>query len=297
VIHVPSRDEFAAFLKAQAHIDGSKLTVAALRDLARMVEIAHLIDDGFLGSSAVLSGGMAMRLRGSTRLTMLDADLSATRAADVSEDDVRDVLEVQEDEITIVPVKVESKVDLVQAFPVRFTFLTPPASLARAQRHFKVDISARGLELECDELELRHDYPFELGIEGLRIPTMHLIEQLAEKSVSFGIFRPAKHYADLAFAADHYAADLERNADTLRSIAEKKFAANKQRFPQRLAMQRITDYGSMRSSFVDDYYLRAVKFAWRSEIAYVGSADRQYDFNQARQLVDAIIVPILFPRR
>jgi hypothetical protein len=50
-----------------------------VRDLARIVEILNLREQGFFDKDTVLAGGMAMRTYGSQRLTIYDADLS-TRA-------------------------------------------------------------------------------------------------------------------------------------------------------------------------------------------------------------------------
>jgi len=260
-----------------------------------MAELAHLLDEGFLGSRAVLAGGMAMRLRGSARLTVLDTDLSATSDGQVTLDELLDLLEVQEEEITIVPERVEAKVELVQAYPVRFSFRRPPAPLSRSQSKFKVDLAGRELALAPEMLLLRHDYPFALGIEGIEIPTMHLIEHAAEKAVAYGIFRLAKHYADLAFLAERFRGQVEADAELLRELAAAKFAANKQRFPIVLASQRVDDFGSLAPSFRTDLYLRSLEYKWRSEIAYLGAADAQHSFEQARALVDEVIVPVLFP--
>lgn len=260
-----------------------------------MAEVAHLLEEGFLGSRAVLAGGMAMRLRGSARLTMLDTDLSATSTEQISVVDLRDVLEVQEEEITIVPERIEAKVELVKAFPVRFTFARPPAPLGRRDSVFKVDLSARGLALDPEWLPLRHDYPFTLGIEGVNVPTMHLVEQTAEKAVAFGIFKPAKHYADLAFLAERYRGELETDPELLQALAQEKFAGNRERFPRLLGEQQVTDFGSLATAFRADYHLRTIKAQWRSEVAYLGAPDVQHSFEQAKELVDAVVVPLLFP--
>jgi hypothetical protein len=293
VIHIPTPEEFERLTQAP---DGpAQLSIAAQRDIARMVELVHLVDEKFLGENAVLSGGMAMRLRGSRRLTMLDTDLSASPAADVKPDDIRDVLEVQTDEITIVPDGVRPKVELIQAFPVRFVFAQPPAPASAAERVFKVDLSLRGFVLPPEWLELRHDYPFELGIEGTPIPTMALIEAVAEKTVSFGIFRTAKHYADLAFVSDRFSEVIAASEDTLREVTTQKFRENTERFPRKLRDQGITDYSSMKASFDRDYYLRGVKATWSAEVKYLGAPAEAYTFAQAKQLVTERLVPIVLP--
>jgi hypothetical protein len=293
---LPTAEEVGAFLDDTSGVDEAEIRVATVRDLARIAELAHLVEEGFLGRSAVLSGGMAMRLRGSSRLTMLDADLSVTRGTDVSEDDVRDVLEVQTNEISIVPERVRTKSDLVTAFPVSFTMRPPPAPLARNERHFKVDLSARGLELEPERVPFRHTYPFELGLEGEEIAIMALLEAVAEKTIGYGMFRLAKHYADLAFASDVYEDELVADADTLREVARKKLESYVRRFPGVARTNEISDFGSLEPAFLLDRHLRVVKFQWDQEVKFVGAAGAQYTFGQATDLVTRRLLPPLFQR-
>jgi hypothetical protein len=294
---LPTPEEFAAFLDPTGNAsDNPELRVATLRDLARIAELAHLIEEGFLGTRAVLTGGMAMKLRGSSRLTMLDADLSATRGQDISEDDVLDVLEVDSEEITIVPERVKTGSDLLTVFPVSFVMRPPPAPLARGDRHFKVDLSSRGLELEPDRVPFRHDYPFETGLEGEPIPLMALVESVAEKTIGYGMFRLAKHYADLAFVADVSHAQLVADANVLRDIARKKLEDYVTRFPRLAKDGGISDFGSLEPAFTVDRHLRIVKVQWEQEVRYLGGAAQQYTFIQARDLVTNRLVPLLFPR-
>jgi hypothetical protein len=294
---LPTAEELATFLDPNGSgSDNRELRVATVRDLARIAEIAHLIDEGFIGTRAVLAGGMAMRLRGSSRLTMLDADLTATRAEDVSEDEVLDVLEVETDEITIVPERVQRGSELLTVVPVSFAMRPPPAPLARQDRFFKVDFSSRGLELEPDRLPFRHDYPFELGLEGAEISTMALVEAIAEKTVGYGMFRIAKHYSDLAFAVDVFPEDITADAETLRQVTRKKLEGFVNRFPQIARTSGISDVASLRAPFTSDLYLRVVKAQWEQDVRYVGGAAHQYTFQQAYDLVTGRLVPLLFPR-
>lgn len=294
---LPTPEEVATFLDPDGSgADNRELRIATVRDLARIAEIAHLVDEGFLGSRAVLAGGMAMRLRGSSRLTMLDADLSTTRNVDVSEDDVLDVLEFETDEITVVPQRAERGSDLLTVFPVSFSMRPQPAPLARGERHFKVDLSSRGLELPADLLRFRHDYPFEIGLEDEEVSVMALVEAVAEKTVGYGLFRLAKHYSDLAFAVDIFAQDLTVDADTLRQITRKKLEGFVKRFPQVARANEISDIASLEVPFTMDRHLRVVKFQWQQDVRYVGAAAHQYTFQRARDLVTDRLVPLLFPR-
>jgi hypothetical protein len=49
---------------------------AIVRDIARLITVAQMVHDGKLNDDFVLTGGMAMRLRGSPRFTMSDTDTS-----------------------------------------------------------------------------------------------------------------------------------------------------------------------------------------------------------------------------
>jgi Nucleotidyl transferase AbiEii toxin, Type IV TA system len=294
---LPTAEEVALFLDPDGRgVDDRELRIATVRDLARIAEVAHLLEVGYLGSAAVLTGGMAMRLRGSARLTMLDADLSATRGADVSEDDVRDVIEVQTEEITIVPERVRSDSDVLTVFPVSFSMRPPPVAVPSAERHFKVDLASRGLELGVDHVPFRHTYPFSLGLEDEEIPVMHLAEAVAEKTVGYGMFQLGKHFADLAFAVDPHGGALAADSDTLRELTRKKLEGFVARFPELARANGISDLPSLEPTFTQDRYMRVLKFQWQQAVRFLGDPAHHYTFEQAKTLVQERLVPLLFPR-
>ena len=294
MIRVPTPEEFDRFLEQNPNV--GDLVPAALGDIARLIEIAHLVETGTLGASAVLAGGMAMRLRGSSRLTRTDADLSATPAADVDEEDLLDALELDlRDTISIIPERVIRDNDIIKAFPVRYSFPKPPAALGRRQRMFKVELSVRGLELPPEDLPLVHDYDFELGLEDVQVPTMALAEAVAEKAVAYALHLLPKHFADMAFAIDNFKPELIAEAEALHQITQIKFSRNKARFRRMFDSKKLTDYGSMKHRFTDDFYLRQVKPLWTSNVAYVGQASQHYTFQEALKLVTNDLVPLLFP--
>lgn len=296
MIHIPTPAEFAAFLAAHNSVDAKTLTAATLRDISRLVEIDHLLDEGFLSDDIVLGGGMAMRLRGSSRLTMKDADLSAKPKQKLTQDEILDVLEVQDEAITIVPGKVTEKTALFEIYPLTFTFDKPPAAIDDSERRFKVDLAIRGLELPAQWVSLSHSYPFSLGFENRQVPIIALLEHVAEKSVGYGIFKDPRHFSDLAFFADRFPGELAAEADVVSSIAKKKFEGNRQRLGERLLRgHRVTDYESMKHAYTDDYFLRPLKALWASKLDYVGGIGGAYTFNQALALVQERVVPVLFP--
>jgi hypothetical protein len=71
VSHWPRPDDLARY-----HEQLGVPPEAIIRDIVRIVSVAQLVHDGVLGEDWVLSGGMGMRLRGSTRFTMSDTDTS-----------------------------------------------------------------------------------------------------------------------------------------------------------------------------------------------------------------------------
>jgi len=238
---------------------------------------------------------MAMRLRGSARLTMLDADLSATRAADVREDDVLDVLEVQTEEISIVPEKVKRGSDLLTVFPVSFSMRPPPVAVPGRERHFKVDLASRGLELGVDRVRFQHSYPFVVGLEDEEIPVMYLAEAVAEKAVGYGMFQLAKHFADLAYAVDPDGGGLAIDAETLRELTRKKLEGFVARFPGLARQNGISDLASLKPAFTQDRYMRVLKFQWQQAVRFIGDPAHHYTFDGAKTLVQERLVPTLFP--
>lgn len=296
-IHIPTPEEFEVALQATTTLEVPTLTAAIQRDIARMIEIAHLVEDvGFLGSGAALTGGVAMRLRGSSRLSIKDTDLATTPGADVSDDDLLDALEFRIDEIEIEPKKVTTSGagDTREVFPVRFRFSEPPVEIDSKERSFRVDVAARGLHLETEMLELRHDYPFALGIEGIKVPTVALVEAVAEKVVAYGIYRLAKHFSDLAYAADHFQPELIADKQVLREITASKLDRNLKQFSRLMAKQGISDYKSLEPPFKQNLFLAAVKMTWADRVGFVGEASEHYSFKQAKELVETRLVPLLF---
>ena len=227
---------------------------------------------------------------------MIDTDLSATRAQDVQEDEILDVLEVETPEISIVPKAAKRKSDVLTVVPVAFSMRPTPVVVQAKDRMFKVDLSMRGLELGVDHVPFRHDYPFVLGLEGQLVPTMYLAEAVAEKVIGYGAFRLAKHFADLAFAVDPAGGALVVEPDVLRDLTKKKLEGFVERFPELAKAQEVSDYASLQPPFTQDRHLRTLKFQWAGSVRFIGDPALQYTFPEARALVQERLVPMLFPR-
>jgi hypothetical protein len=134
-------------------------------------------------------------------------------------------------------------------------------------------------------------------LEGEEIAIMASLETVAEKTVSYGVFRLAKHYADLAFASDMYETDLIAGAHTLRDVARKKLESQVRRFPSVTRSNGISDFPSLEPAFVQDHHLRVVKFQWDQKVKFIGAAAEQYTFAEAKDLVTQRLVPLLFPNQ
>jgi hypothetical protein len=71
------------------------------RDIVRIATIAHLLDTGALDEDFVLTGGMALRLRGSNRFTIKDTDSSLRGRLDELE--LTGKLRLETDQLQVYP--------------------------------------------------------------------------------------------------------------------------------------------------------------------------------------------------
>jgi len=76
---------------------------AIIRDVARLVTFAQMVHDDELNDDLVLTGGMAMRLRGSPRFTMSDTDTSRRIPEAPDRDRLAEALTVDHSELTVSP--------------------------------------------------------------------------------------------------------------------------------------------------------------------------------------------------
>jgi hypothetical protein len=205
---------------------------AVVRDIARIVCIAHLVQNGTLdGRNAVLSGGMAMRCLSSPRLSIWDGDTSARRAPDL--DVLRDAISYEDDDIAVTPAPTrtwETGYRLVTAQPITYEpFFT---RLDAGQAEFSLTVSHRGIAMKTERHLLRTGYPFPILAEELEVPIMNPDEILAEKTVAWWLFGHAKHYNDIAFLLTRMVFDDRRDEDAsvrskIRRTIERKIEVNK----------------------------------------------------------------------
>jgi len=175
-----------------------------IRDIVRIAEIFNLLDEEFLGAQAVLSGGMALRLFASTRVSIRDFDVSVVgKGSALTIEELERLLEYEDPQVTIAPSQPGgwTRRDLYQAKPLIFEQRFNPVVLADNDSWISADVSLRGLELKPVPMNFIHGYPFTLGVEDEWVDVMDPLEILAEKSVSYGVYRLSKHLADLAYMA------------------------------------------------------------------------------------------------
>jgi hypothetical protein len=274
-----------------------------VRDIVRIAEIFNLLDKEFLGSQAVLTGGMALRLFASTRVSIRDLDVSVVgKGSALTVEELERLLEYEDPQVTIVPRLTGewTRRELYQAKPLMFEQRFNPLTLAEADSWISADVSLRGLELKPVPMKFIHGYPFALGVEDEIVYVMDPVEIVAEKSVAYGIYRLSKHLADLAYMTTtlpKWLGDddwLARNADEIRRIARVKFDANMERYDKTLAKQGIDAFDDMHESY-DRPERWGVNEAWNSAVLFHGRAAEIFTYDGAVRLVKRQFVPVLWP--
>lgn len=175
---------------------------AIVRDIARLVTVAQMVHDGELNDDLVLTGGMAMRLRGSPRFTMSDTDTSRRIPEAPDRDRLAEALTVDQSELTVAPGDVlgwKPGKKLVIARPVDYEAYFAGIGGAAVEGEFTFTVSWRGLIEPAQHLLLIHPYP-ELELPRTLVPVMDLTEQIAEKIVAWSAHGLMKHYVDVAWA-------------------------------------------------------------------------------------------------
>ncbi len=203
---------------------------AIVRDIARLVTVAHMVDVGELNDDLVLAGGMAMRLRGSPRFTMTDTDTSRrTREAPIREH-LAEALTIDQDDLTVTPGDVlgwKPGKKLVIARPIDYEAYFAGLGGTPVEGEFTFTVSWRGLVEPSQPLLLVHPYP-ELELPRTIVPVMDLTEQVAEKIVAWCAHGLMKHYVDIAWAV--YRLDGEIRHDALGRLVDAKLSVGRELF-------------------------------------------------------------------
>ena len=265
---------------------------AVIRDLARIVEVLHLVEEGFLGHRVILTGGMALRCYESKRYTMRDTDTSAFQRID--DEELETVIPYEDEQISIRPEdrgqwEIAGALRTVQ--PIRFEPRFTNIQLARNQREFSLNVSWRGVELDPVLKPFLHQYPWVLGIEDRLVPVMDIREILAEKTLGFCVNSLAKHYSDLAFIGNVCFDDVADDHELLRKLTAKKLEVNLRFIRQRCETVGVTEYHHLRVRLEQPEEM-GVDQNWNVRYATIGRT--AYTFDTAREIVRSRIVPLLF---
>lgn len=288
-VSFPNRNEMRAF--SREHGIAYNDTV---RDVVRLAAIAHLTDRNFLNTDCVLVGGMAMRLRGSTRFTIFDTD-SSIRHPPVDTDVVADSLSLKSDDLEI-----ESKdrrrwiegAMIITAKPVAYRAYFAGTATAPIEDEFSLTVSERGLNMPPEWLKLVvPDYPTLTFDPIPAIPVMHLDEQTAEKILGWCGNSMAKHYSDLGWIARHLGDEL--NGETLREQCEGKLKVNRTLMPALRGLKEVKDLLPALAE-PDKYFgpLNKEKDRRTTSVRFVGEG---ITLDEAKHYVRERIIPLLEP--
>lgn len=296
MIEFPSDEEILDFAEGQRIGEAD----VVLRDLARIATILHLHEEGFLGTETALAGGMALRCYGGHRFTVTDVDTSTKADVKMGTLDgllnweIKDQLEVSTKGVGWY----EKGVDLEKAKPILFDPLFSEIQLSETQGQFELTVNRRGLELEPVEQEFRHDFPWQLGVEGKRLPLMDPREMLAEKVLGYCIGALGKHYADIAFIALRFRKEMPGEKAELRKLAERKLEVGRKIAKGDFGKERYAqfpDVTALREPLESpERHLGADEFG--REVRFVTMPDGRgvIPLAKAKKAVCGLVVPWLF---
>ena len=219
-----------------------------IRDIVRTITVAQLVHDETLGNDWVLAGGMAMRLRGSPRFTVTDADTSK-REGWPDRESLSEALTIDADELTVAPADYlawKSRNDILHAHPVNYEAFFAAVGAGSIVGEFKFTVSWRGLVEPAQKIPLRHPYK-QLALPPTQVPVMDLTEQAAEKVVGWCANGLVKHYSDLAWI--FWRLRNEVQDDKLARLVVSKLDAGRKRFPNEYAT--FPDLASVISPLLD----------------------------------------------
>lgn len=266
-----------------------------IRDIARIVTVAQMAAAGELSNDLVVCGGFGMRLRGSPRFTVYDADTSSRTVAPAAMV-LSKAVTYDDPALEIAPGDHHGfhyGSDLITAKPVNYTAYFAQAGAAPPTGDFSLTVAARGLLLPADMVPLRHPYPA-LVIAPMDIPVMNLTEQLAEKILGWCAHGLLKHYLDLAWAVLNLRGEIR--AEKFGDILDQKLAAARSRFPEIYA--GFPDRGSLRAPLEQPTSSYAAPKGTpgddgASRLKFPG---RHLTRGQAEKVVREYLIPLLYGR-
>ena len=266
-----------------------------VRDIVRIVSIAHLVERGFLGDDCVLTGGMALRLRGSPRFTIMDTDSSMRGRLDDLEL-ARGLAVTEGDDLDVRPddgnLWGRATPQLTIARPIEYDAYFASATGDPVAGLFTFTVNQRGLFRGATWVGLTHPYPeLEFEARNLRVPLMEITEQAAEKIVGWAANGLAKHYVDLAWIGREHGTELEK-AD-FRDLVQRKLDVGYATYPA--AYGHLRDIEQLIPSLANPRNwqgpLNREGDNRGSSIRFMGTG---IGFDEAKALVKLHVVPRLF---
>lgn len=266
-----------------------------VRDIARIVTIAELCVRGFLNDDCVITGGMALRLRGSNRFTMLDTDSSMRGRLD--EIELVGSLDIERDELVVRPddgTKWDRRNKLTIAQPIEYDAYFASVGMSPVSDRFTFTVNMRGLEEPASRVRLVHPYPELVFSDEILVPVMDIVEQAAEKVVGWAASSLTKHYLDLAWIGRELSEELENPA--FQRLCRRKLETNSRIFPG--SYERLRDLPDLLLPLAepDSYYgpLNTSRDHGTDGIRFMGNA---ISWEEAKALVRGQIIPSLFDRK
>lgn len=265
---------------------------AIVRDIARLVTVAQMVHDGELNEDFVLTGGMAMRLRGSPRFTISDTDTSRRMREAPDRDRLAEALAVDQAELTVTPGDTlgwKPGKQLVIARPVDYAAYFAGIDATPVEGEFTFTVSWRGLIEPSQPLLLIHPYP-ELELPRTIVPVMDLTEQLAEKIVGWSAHGLMKHYVDVAWTFYRLADQIDTSK--LGRLLDAKLDVGRSLFPSEYAM--FPDRQALRTALEDpDGHIPPQGDASDDKAKQLRFDAAALNKQQAIQIVRARVVPLL----
>jgi len=263
---------------------------AIVRDIIRMVSIGQMAHTGELNDEWVLAGSMGLRLRGSTRFTMMDTDTSRGGLPD--DNALSRALTLDDDDLVITPASPEqwkSSRKLIKAQPVDYQAFF--ASVGEpVTDSFTFTVSWRGLFEAPERMALTHPYP-ELIMPEVAVPVMDLTEQTAEKIVGWCAHGLIKHYVDVAWIFEHL--EDEVVAERLGSLTERKLEIGRELFPD--AYAEYPDLSSLFKPLYDpDSLVPPLGAEGATGVAQIRFAGAAISKQEAIQVVRSKALPALY---
>lgn len=286
--HWPDPDDIERYERAHPGLSAGDI----VRDIARLVTIAELCARGFLNDDCVLTGGMALRLRGSNRFTMFDTDSSMRGRLD--EVELAGKLDIETDELAVRPddgTNWERNRQLTIAQPITYDAYFAAVGTEPVTDRFSFTINMRGLTEPATWVKLVQPYNELVFSDEILVPVMSISEQAAEKTVGRAAASVAKHYLDLAWIGRELADMIDKR--DLQRLCRRKLEVNGELFPA--SYEKLKDLPDLLVPLArpDSYYgpLNKDRDHRARSIRFMGN---RITWQEAKALVRQTIIPRLF---